>query len=98
MQCQQLSVQLDDKRGYIKDGKTGNFADNVSARQFGPDAPNQSWVSDITVVHTVQGFLWVVTVLDLFSRRIVGWAMGHYGSSLGDQCLSLNNGNLAKTT
>ena len=41
---------------------------------------NQAWVSDITYVRTYEGFLYVATVLDLFSRRIVGWAMDkHWG-------------------
>ena len=37
--------------------------------------PDQAWVSDITYVRTYEGFLYVATVLDLFSRRIVGWSM-----------------------
>ena len=45
------------------------------ARQFNPPAPNQTWVSDITYVRTYEGFLYVATVMDLFSRRIVGWSM-----------------------
>ena len=44
-------------------------------REFNSDAPNKSWVSDITYVRTYEGFLYVATVLDLFSRRIVGWSM-----------------------
>jgi len=45
------------------------------ARQFNPSAPNQSWVSDITHIRTNEGFLYLATVMDLFSRRIVGWSM-----------------------
>ena len=51
------------------------IADNLLARQFNPPAPNQSWVSDITYIRTYEGFLYVATVMDLFSRRIVGWSM-----------------------
>ncbi len=44
-------------------------------RQFNLDAPNKVWVSDITYVRTHEGFLYVATVIDLFSRRVVGWSM-----------------------
>jgi len=51
-------------------------ADNVLDRQFGSDTPDQRWVSDISYVGTSEGWLYLGVVLDLFSRRIVGWAMG----------------------
>ncbi len=46
-------------------------------RNFHADEPNQLWVADITYVPTWAGFLYLAVVLDAFSRRIVGWAMGH---------------------
>jgi len=46
-------------------------------RNFTADEPNQLWVADITYVPTWAGFLYLAVVLDAFSRRIVGWAMGH---------------------
>lgn len=49
-------------------------ADLVS-RGFSATAPNQLWVADITYVHTWSGFLYVAVVLDVFSRRVVGWSM-----------------------
>jgi len=52
-------------------------APNVLQRQFNVAAPNQVWVTDITYIRTREGWLYLATVLDLFSRRIVGWAMGH---------------------
>ena len=45
-------------------------------RDFTADAPNQRWVADITSVRTGQGWLHLAIVLDLYARRIVGWAMG----------------------
>ena len=39
------------------------------------DAPNQWWVSDITYIHTHEGFLFLAVVMDLFARNIVGWSM-----------------------
>ncbi len=46
-------------------------------RNFYADAPDQLWVADITYIPTWAGFLYLAVVLDAFSRRIVGWAMGH---------------------
>jgi transposase InsO family protein len=50
-------------------------ADNVLARDFTASAPDQKWVADITYVPTGEGWLYLAVVLDLFSRRIVGWSM-----------------------
>ena len=75
MRENKLKAQIGYKRRYIKGGKLGSIADNVLDRNFNPGLPNQAWVSDITYVRTHEGFLYVATVLDLFSRRIVGWSM-----------------------
>lgn len=48
---------------------------NVLDRQFALDLPNQAWVSDITYIRTRSGWLYLAAVLDLHSRKIVGWAM-----------------------
>ncbi|SHO20213.1 ISPsy26, transposase orfB, partial [Moritella viscosa] len=70
-----LKAQIGYKRRHIKGGKTSRIADNLLVRQFNPPRPNQSWVSDITYIRTHEGFLYLATVLDLFSRRVVGWSM-----------------------
>jgi len=75
MRNNKLKAQIGYKRRYIKGGKTANVADNILDRNFNPDAPNKFWVSDITYVRTYEGFLYVATVIDLFSRKIVGWSM-----------------------
>ena len=49
--------------------------ENVLNRNFKPVAANQAWVSDITYVRTRSGWLYLAAVLDLYSRKIVGWAM-----------------------
>jgi putative transposase len=49
--------------------------DNVLNRQFEPAAPNRAWVADITYVRTRSGWLYLAAVLDLYARKIVGWAM-----------------------
>lgn len=51
------------------------IAPNKLARNFEAVRPNQAWVSDITYIKTRQGWLYLATTLDLFSRKIVGWAM-----------------------
>jgi putative transposase len=51
-------------------------AENVLNRQFAAEGPNRKWTCDITYIHTQEGWLSLAVVLDLFSRRVVGWAMG----------------------
>ncbi len=46
------------------------------AQNFEAQAPNQKWVSDIRYVATKEGWLYLAVIMDLFSRKIVGWAMG----------------------
>lgn len=50
-------------------------AANLLDRQFQPAAPNRSWVSDITYLRTRSGWLYLAAVMDLYARKIVGWAM-----------------------
>ena len=51
------------------------MAPNILARQFTATAPHQKWVADFTYLWTAEGWLFVAAVLDLFSRRVVGWSM-----------------------
>jgi putative transposase len=51
------------------------IAPNLLDRQFIAAAPNQVWLADITYVSTGEGWLYLAVVLDMFSRRVVGWAM-----------------------
>ena len=48
---------------------------NVLDRQFHAPAPNRKWIADFTYVWTTEGWLYVAAVVDLFSRRVVGWSM-----------------------
>lgn len=50
-------------------------AANIIDRNFGALAPNQKWLTDITYISTTEGWLYLAAVLDLYSRKIVGWAM-----------------------
>jgi transposase InsO family protein len=50
------------------------IAPNLLARDFTARAPNERWVTDVTFIPTTDGMLYLAVVLDLFSRRVVGWA------------------------
>ena len=64
------------RRGLPKDdGQRSVIAENVLDRQFSAEAPNQKWVADFTYIWTAEGWLYVAAVIDLFSRRVVGWSM-----------------------
>ena len=54
-------------------GHTDPVAPNLLARQFTVEAPNRVWASDVTYVWTREGWLYLAVILDLFSRRVVGW-------------------------
>lgn len=56
-------------------GTRSVIAANVLEREFEADGPNQKWVADFTYVWTAEGWLYVAVVIDLFSRRVVGWSM-----------------------
>lgn len=51
--------------------------DNYLKRQFSADYPNQRWVSDITYIPTVEGWLYLAVIMDLYSRKIIGWSMSN---------------------
>jgi transposase InsO family protein len=50
---------------------------NFLRRQFHADAPDQRWVTDITYIPTAEGWLYLAVIMDLFSRKIVGWSMSN---------------------
>jgi len=75
MRMNKLRAQIGCKRRHVKGGKASRIAANVLERQFYPDSHNTAWVSDITYVRTYEVFLYVATVIDLFSRSVVGWSM-----------------------
>jgi putative transposase len=67
-------------RGYerprYKVGKPALVAPNQLQRQFQHDEPDQAWVTDITYIGTLEGWLYLAVVLDLHSPAVVGWSMG----------------------
>ena len=56
-------------------GKPSVAIDNTLDRQFAVDVPDRAWVTDITYIRTHEGFAYLCVVIDLFSRRVVGWAV-----------------------
>lgn len=70
------------------------IAPNLLARDFTAAAPNKVWVTDVTFVWTLQGWLYLAAILDLFSRRVVGWGMSVHN----DEALVLGALNMALTT
>ncbi len=56
-------------------GKPAVVADNTLDRQFEVDAPDRVWVTDTTYIRTHEGWSYLAVVIDLFSRRVIGWSM-----------------------
>ena len=65
-------------------------ATNVLARDFSAEAPNQKWLGDISYIATQEGFLYLASLEDVCSRKIVGWAMAeHLQTSLVERALQM---------
>lgn len=73
-----LNLIVKPKRKYKVTTDSGHaqpVSENVLNRAFNPAAPNRVWASDITYVWTQEGWLYLAVVIDLYSRRIVGWSI-----------------------
>jgi putative transposase len=64
-------------RTTVRDARARAAADLVE-RNFTAEAPDQLWVADITYIPTWAGFLYLAVVLDVFSRRVIGWSMANH--------------------
>jgi len=65
-------------------------APNLLKREFHAESPNQKWVADITYIPTDEGWLYLAGVLDLFSRKVVGWEMSnHIDSDMVEKALRM---------
>jgi putative transposase len=65
-------------------------AENTLNRQFTVEAPNRVWAGDITYVWTTEGWLYLAVLLDLYSRLVIGWAMGQrLTGELAEQALTM---------
>jgi len=54
------------------------IAENLLQRRFNVFRPGQCWVSDITYIPTLEGWLYLAVTLDLFHRKVIGWSMGRW--------------------
>ena len=76
-------VTTDSRHGY-------GVADNVLGRQFDVAKPDQAWAGDITYIWTAEGWLYLSVLLDLYSRKVVGWAMSrHIDANLVQKALEM---------
>ena len=74
MRAEGLRAQVGYGRKPRHRGGPAGVVANVLNRDFGPQAPNKVWVTDITYIRTYEGWLFLAAVMDLYSRQIVGWA------------------------
>lgn len=72
-------VGIKAKVGYrilrARKGEASIVSPHILQRQFKPDTPNENWATDITYTRPHEGWLYLAMVVDLFSRKIIGWSM-----------------------
>jgi transposase InsO family protein len=87
---QQNGIQARGKRRFRVASTNSNhqlpIAPNLLARNFTVTKPNTTWTGDVTYIATEEGWLYLAVIIDLFSRRIVGWSMKTTISLPGDRC------------
>ena len=80
--CKRLGLKsITRKTRYVRTTDSNHdlpIADNVLSRDFKAEKPNEKWVTDITYVATIEGWLYVVAIIDLFSRKVIGYAMADH--------------------
>lgn len=85
-----LKAKRPKQHRYPTIGQVSSIAPNTLNRQFKPAQSNSHWTGDITYIRTSQGWLYLAIVLDLYSRRVVGWAFsGQPNSELSTRALQL---------
>lgn len=78
------------RSGLTKAGQSAYFAPNLLQQDFSAMCKNEKWVTDTTYIPTHEGWLYLVSVMDLFSRQVVGWAMGeHHDADLATSALDM---------
>ena len=77
-----------------RDSDFSNELHNILDEQFNPDRPNAVWCSDITYIWTLEGFVYLTSIMDLFSRKIIAWTLS---DSMEVSCV-IDAVNIAKAT
>jgi putative transposase len=76
--------------GLTKAGESAYFVSNLLQRDFNATRKNQKGVTDTTYIPACEGWLYLVSVMDLFSRQVVGWAMDeHHDADLATSALNM---------
>ena len=75
MQRHKIRAQRGYKQPGVRYTKPAVAAPNRLQRQFTKDQPDHAWVTDVTYIRTYEGWLYLAVVMDLYSRRIIGWSM-----------------------
>lgn len=70
-----IKAQFGYRSPRARKGEDSIVAPDRLQRQFNPDAPDERWVTDITYIRTHEGWLYLAVVVDLFSRKVIGWSM-----------------------
>jgi len=70
-----IKAQVGYRKPRQRSGEVHVVTPNTLAREFNPSKPNHSWVTDITYIRTHEGWLYLGVVIDLYSRKIIGWSM-----------------------
>ncbi|WJV52519.1 IS3 family transposase [Prodigiosinella aquatilis] len=70
-----IKAQVGYRSPRARKGEASIVSPNRLQRQFNPDAPDERWVTDITYIRTHEGWLYLAVVVDLFSRKVIGWSM-----------------------
>ena len=88
-----FKITTDSKHNYL-------LVENVLNRQFLVSQPSKAWVSDITYIHTKEGFLYLTTIMDLYDRKIIGWSlsdgMSTNETTLASWKMAIRNRNVKK--
>jgi len=70
-----IKAQVGYRSPRTRKGEVSIVTPNRLQRQFNPEAPDEHWVTDITYIRTHEGWLYLAVVVDLFSRKVIGWSM-----------------------
>ena len=75
----EMGIEACYRKRRTKTTKSQNFSSelkNMLGRDFSPESPNAAWCTDITYIWTCEGFVYLASIMDLYSRKIISWALG----------------------